>query len=141
MSRFVIVLVGCLLALATMVRASDQGLFINLTSDEINRAAMAIFLADRSLEEKGASVAIFLNVEGIRLADKHLPRHRHAKGKTTTEMLHEFMNKGGQVFACPMCMANVGGMSPDDLIEGVKVADMDGVWEALFGKDVRVLSY
>lgn len=144
MRAIALLLVACLgLAIATAgpARAADQGLFINLTSDQLDRAVMAIFLAQKALTEKQAEVAIFLNVEGIRLADRRLTGPTHPSGKTVRQLLGEFMQAGGKVYACPMCMEHVGGMHPADLLDGIAPATMDGVWSALFGRDVRVLSY
>ncbi len=36
-------------------------------------------------------------------------------------MLIGFIQAGGKAIVCPMCMKNVGGLSKDDLIEGVVV--------------------
>jgi predicted peroxiredoxin len=124
-------------------KASDehQSLFVNLTSDEINRAAMAINLSTRILQQKKIPVTIFLNVEGVRLVDKDGIEHKHATGKSLREMLTEFMAAGGRVLACPMCMKNVGGLEKEDLLTGVEVGGSDTTWPALFDEGVTVLSY
>ncbi len=142
-ARLVLFLVALFLVAGICPRAiaSDQGLFINLTSDEINRAAMAIFLAQKVLDEKGADVVVFLNVEGVRLADRRITRHTHASGADAHQMLRKLMAGGGKVYACPMCMQYVGGMEAEHLLEGVQTATMENVWAALFDKEMRVLSY
>ena len=117
---------------------SNQKLFVNLTSDEMNRASMAIGFSTKILQEKKIPVTIFLNVEGVRLADKSIPEHKHANGKSLKEMLAGFMKAGGRVLVCPMCMENVGGLSKDDLIEGVEVG---GTGPVLFADGTTVLSY
>ena len=117
---------------------SNQKLFVNLTSDEMNRASMAIGFSTKILQEKKIPVTIFLNVEGVRLADKSIPEHKHANGKSLKEMLAGFMKAGGRVLVCPMCMENVGGLSKDGLIEGVEVG---GTGPALFADGTTVLSY
>ena len=119
----------------------DQKLFVNLTSDEMNRAAMAIGFSTKVVTEKKIPVTIFLNVEGVRLADKSIPEHKHANGKSLKEMLAGFMKAGGRVLVCPMCMKNVGGLSKEDLIEGVEVGGADVTWPALFAAGTTVLSY
>ena len=125
------------------VYASDDGdkLFVNITSDDINKAAMAISFSTKIRTEKKIPVTIFLNVEGVRIADKNIPEHKHSTGKSLKEMLASFMNAGGKVIVCPMCMKNVGGLSKDDLIEGVVVGGSDVTWPALFAKGTTVLSY
>lgn len=120
---------------------NDQKLFVNLTNDEMNRAAMAIGFSTKILQEKEIPVTIFLNVEGVRIADKSIPEHKHANGKSLKEMLAGFMKAGGRVLVCPMCMKNVGGLGKDDLIEGVEVGGPDATWPALFADGTTVLSY
>jgi predicted peroxiredoxin len=127
--------------LVTPAIADNGNLFINLTSDEMNRAAMAIGFGHKILTKKKIPVTIFLNVEGVRLADRNIPQHTHVSGKTNQQMLSEFMKDGGTVIVCPMCLKNVGGMTSDDLIEGVKVGGPDVTWPALFADDTTVLSY
>ncbi|MEZ5593140.1 MAG: DsrE family protein [Gammaproteobacteria bacterium] len=123
--------------------ASDDGqkLFVNLSSDELNRAAMAIEFSTKVREQKQIPVTIFLNVEAVRIADKNIPENKHVSGQSLKEKLMAFMNVGGRVIVCPMCMKNVGGLSKDDLIAGVEVGGSDVTWPALFAEDTTVLSY
>jgi predicted peroxiredoxin len=119
----------------------DEKLFVSLTSDEINRAAMAIMFSHKVLTERKIPVTIFLNVEGVRLADSSIPQAKHPSGKSPSEMLTGFMADGGTVLICPMCMKNVGGIAPEQLLEGVKVGKPDVTWPALFAEGTRILSY
>ena len=129
----------CIIASNSVFAAdSNQKLFVNLTSDEINRATMAIAFSTKVLTQKKIPVTIFLSVESVRIADKNIPEHRHANGKSLKEMLSEFMEKGGNVIICGMCMKNVGGMNKDEVIEGATFGD--GM-SALFEEGTTVLSY
>ena len=119
----------------------EKALFVNLTSNEMNRAAMAISFSTRVLEQKKMPATIFLNVDGVRLANKNIPGSRHVSGKTLQEMLVQFMASGGKVIVCPMCMKNVGGMTTADLINGAMVGGSDVTWPALFAENTTVLNY
>jgi sulfur relay (sulfurtransferase) complex TusBCD TusD component (DsrE family) len=127
-----------LLCAAFPAGAADAGkkLFINLTSDDGPRAAMAIGFGTRVLQERQMPVTIFLNVEGVRLANKNI-----AQCKVPQELLRTFIKHGGRVVICPMCLQNVGGMDKDDLISGVTMGGPDVTWPALFDDNVTVLSY
>ena len=118
---------------------SEEKLFVNLSSDELNRTTMAIGFSTKVLTQKKIPVTIFLNVEGARIADKNIPEHKHANGKSLKEMLAAFMSAGGQVIVCPMCMKNVGGLGKEDLIPGVTVGGPDVTWPALFAEGTTVL--
>ena len=127
-----------LLGAAFPAGAAEAGkkLFINLTSDDGPRAAMAIGFGTKLLQDKKMPVTIFLNVEGVRLANKNI-----AQCKASQELLRTFIQHGGRVVICPMCMQNVGGMDKDDLISGVTMGGPDVTWPALFDDNVTVLSY
>ncbi len=118
-----------------------QSLFINLTSDDIDRASMAINLAHRVLKEKKIPVTIWLNVDAVRLVNKQVRQNMYNDARTPLEKLQAFMREGGKVMICPMCMRNLGGMEVKDLPEGVFVSEMDLLWEALYAEGARVLSY
>jgi len=131
------------MVLSSSVFASDseQKLFVNLSSDDLNRAAMAISFSTKILTQKKIPVTLFLNVDGVRIADGNIPEHKHASGKSLKEMLSTFMAKGGRVIVCPMCMKNVGGLNKEDLIPGVEVSSSGAVQSALFAEGTTVLSY
>ena len=137
----VMALIGILASQYAFAADDGQKLFVNLTSDAINRAAMAIGLSTKVRSQKKVPVTIFLNVDAVRIADKNIPGHRHANGKTLKEMLTGFIEAGGRVIICPMCMEMVGGLKEDELIEGVEVGGPDITWPALFAEGTTVLSY
>ena len=119
----------------------DQKLFVNLSSDDLNRAAMAIGFSTNVLTKKKIPVTIFLNVEGVRIVDKNIPENKYVNGKSLKQMLSEFMKAGGKVIICPMCMNNVGGMKKEEVLEGVQIGGPDVTWPALFAENTTVLSY
>jgi predicted peroxiredoxin len=118
-----------------------KSLFVNLTSNEMNRAAMAINFSTRILTQKKIPVTVFLNVDGVRVVNRHIPGNIHVSGQTLQQMLTAFMAAGGKVLACPMCMKNVGGMKAEDLLDGVVIGGSDVTWPALFEEGTTVLSY
>ena len=126
---------------AAFAADSGQKLFVNLTSDEMNRASMAIGISTKVLQKEKIPVTILLNVEAVRIADKNIPEHKHASGKSLKQMLAGFIKAGGRVIVCPMCMENVGGMGKDDLIAGVEVGGPAVTFPALLAEDTTVLSY
>lgn len=135
------ILVFILAATGTTLGGQEKSLFVNLTSNEMNRAAMAINFATRVRAKKQIPVSIFLNVDGVRLVNRHIPGSTHVSGNTLQEMLIGFMAAGGKVIACPMCMKNVGGMTKADLLEGVLIGSSDVTWPALFADNATVLNY
>jgi len=117
---------------------TGQKLFVSLTTDDLDRAAMAVGISTKVLSTKKIPVTIFLSAQGVRWADKNIPQNRYVNGKTIPEMLHAFIKSGGQVIICKMCMKNVGGLKQEEVIEGIKFS---GAIPALFADNTRVLSY
>lgn len=125
-------------------RAGDDlanGLFVNLTTDDIDRAAMAIGFATKVLKQTDKPVTIFINTQGVRLVDKNIPQNIHKSGVTIHEMLETFMDEGGVALVCPVCMVNVGGLAEEEILDGVIIGTPEYTWSAMFAEDVTVLSY
>jgi len=142
MGKMLSVLLFALMAfsMATVALAGDseQKLFVNLTSDDMDRAGMAVAISSKVLNTRKIPVTIFLSAQGVRWADKTIPQNQYVNGKTVPEMLQEFMKAGGQVIICKMCMENVGGIQENEVINGVKFT---GALSALFADNTTVLSY
>jgi predicted peroxiredoxin len=137
-----LLLVAVLSVLFALPASADgKSLFVNLTSDDTSRWGMAVGMATMVLEKQKIPVTVFLNVDAVRLADKSIPQNKYANGKTATEMLDGFMQAGGKVIICPMCMKNVGGMEKSDLIPGVVMGGPDVTFPALMADDTTVISY
>lgn len=118
-----------------------DGLFVSLTTDDIDRAAMAVGFATKVLQGTEKPVTIFLNVEGVRLVDKNIPQNTHKSGMTVGQMLDTFMAEGGVVLVCPVCMKNVGGLAESEIADGVIIGTPEYTWSAMFADNVTVLSY
>lgn len=123
---------------ASVLSDEEKRLFVNLTTDDIDRAAMAVGISSKVLSTEKIPVTIYLNAQGVRWADKTIPQNRYANGKTIPEMLQSFIQSGGEVIICSMCMKNVGGMKEDEVIKGI---NLTGALSALFADNTVVLSY
>lgn len=128
----------------------QKSLFVNLTTDDINAAAMAINFAKMTRMKKGIPVTIFMNAQGTRLADANRPAAiwvgtEEVPPTNVHELLEAFMVAGGKVIVCPMCSRNVAGMDlPEDLFsfhENLVIGTYDDISEALLAPNVSVLSY
>jgi predicted peroxiredoxin len=120
---------------------SKPSLFINLTSDNVDRASQAINLGHLMLKEKKIPVVIWLNVEAVRLVDKRVMHNLFSDARTPLEKLQAFMHDGGKVMICPMCMRNIGGMEAKDLPVGVTVSEMEPLYNSMFSDGAKVISY
>ncbi len=113
-------------------KAGDNiSVVVNLTRDKAPSAVMAIRFASVSLE-RGNTTVIWLNSEGVRLADAK------AKPSQARKMLEDFIAKGGKVYICPHC-ANMLGVK--ELIKGAEFGKPDVMFGLLSEDRVRVISW
>lgn len=134
--------VGLALLTSGQVLASDDGktFFYNITTDEVWPAGMASAQAYNAAK-RGHDVIAYLNVRGVYLAAKDRQQDTlGATGRTAQETLKMAIENGARVLVCPMCMRQ-GGLSPDDLIDGVELGKPDVLFELLSQDDVVALSY
>ena len=116
------------------------GLFVNLTSADAWRAGMALAFA-RNVQGQGHAVTVFLNIDGVRIASTEIASPANAAtGETLQDMLAQIIDNGGAVIVCPMCM-DLAGITEAELIDGAQVGGAGVTFPALFGDDVRVISY
>lgn len=114
--------------------------FYNITSDDAWEAGMALTQA-RVAAQRGHPVTVFLNIRAVHLADKDARLGTFgATGGNPADLLRGLMQAGQTVLVCGGCMA-VGGMTADDLIEGVQMASPDRTFGALTAPGAIVLSY
>jgi sulfur relay (sulfurtransferase) complex TusBCD TusD component (DsrE family) len=127
-----------LVASPTTMMTSPQPskLFVNLTSDEPWRAAMALRFA-RIYQERGILATVFLNVEGVNVATRNVTE---TQLQPAAEELKSFQQKGGQVLVCQPCLKKYG-LQTTDLTPGLLMATPDNVSASLFDPATRVMSW
>lgn len=112
------------------------------SANEWHSACMALGLGNNLLEtEKKTKVTLFLNLEGVFLADAMEPLDNKVCGMmgSIETLWTEFQAAGGQVVVCPGC-AGIAGLEEADLREGAKMGDEDSI-EMLFLKADKVIDY
>lgn len=139
------VALACVVALVAVLAVpafagTPKRVFTNVTTDDVNRAAMAIKFTHAAMKKKGLQATLFFNVSGVHLVNKNVPSPVYPTGDSIRTMLAAFIADGGTVIACPMCMKNVGGMTNSDLLDGVSAKPGMGL-DAATTPDTLVLSY
>jgi predicted peroxiredoxin len=84
---------------------------------------MAVKLAT-AMQKQGAAVTLFLDLEGVRMADKRDPLDvmwgmAHAP---LSQHYDEFVKAGGKIILCPHC-AMAAGIGAGDLRDGAVIGD------------------
>jgi len=106
------------------------------TTDDLHAAFMALKLA-RVMQSTGASVHLFVDLEGARVADKRVPGDlRWGPGDTTLGELYDALVKaGGTVVVCPHC-ATAAGLDQANLRPGARIGTLEEIGQILMEADV-----
>ena len=106
--------------------ADDHGpsvvVHIGHATDDLHAASMGMSLA-RMLQRKGATVTVFLDREGVRLAARDMPKDLGwgKKGDPVVAIMADLVAAGGRVLLCPHC-ARAGGVAAGDVVDGARIA-------------------
>ena len=121
-------------------QASNTVVHIGHGTDDLHAASMGMSLA-RLLQKKGASVTVFLDREGVRIADDDMPEDLGwgAKSDPVVTIMAEFVKAGGRVLLCSHCAA-AAGIDADDLLPGARIASEEEVARLFLAAD-RVIDY
>lgn len=77
------------------------------------------------------SVGVFLTTAAIDLVRRNAVGHTHVHPmEPLRELLHDFINRGGKVWACPPC-TQARGYDQSCLIEGVEISGASVIFERI----------
>ena len=122
------------LSLSAIAGPNDP-LFINLSTDETNRASMAINFGKHH-SANGHPLSIFLNDKAVILGVKA----GSTKFADQQQALAEVIASGALVIMCPMCLKQAG-YTEADLIAGVKLGSPKVTGDALFKDGTKTMSW
>lgn len=121
-------------AMAQQVAAQKIVVHLGSFTDDLHSAFMAFSLAT-NMQKAGAEVTVFLDREGVRLADKR------ERGDLTwgdsgpiSKAMSDFVDAGGKVVVCPHC-GDLAGMSAADLRPGAAWATHQDVAALMIAAD------
>ena len=113
-----------------------DGIFLHVSSgfDNPQKAAMALTLATKYTDSH--DVMLFFDIKGVELVKKDSRNINMEHYDTSFDAIQHLLDNGAQIAACPMCLKKAG-ISEDQLIEGVQVAQKDMFFDFTEG---RILS-
>ncbi|MCS3902661.1 putative peroxiredoxin [Methylohalomonas lacus] len=122
----------------------DQNVVVHLSNytNDLHASFMALKLAVE-FQQHGANVTLFLDLEGVRIADKRAPQDMNwgLSHAPLSEHYTAFIEAGGEVLVCPHCAA-AAGIDADNLRKGARIAneDDDEITRVFLGAD-KILKY
>jgi predicted peroxiredoxin len=118
---------------------ADTTLLMNLTTDDVFTAQMALHYADRVLET-GYPVTLFLNVRAVTLADGTIPQHTPGVTETSPhDRLRSLLDRGATIYACKQC-SKQAGVDEGDWLDGIEPGGPDLV-HLQMDPDTKVMTY
>jgi predicted peroxiredoxin len=119
--------------------AVRDGVFIHIThgTDDPHRVAMALNMA--VIMSNDHDVLVYLDIKGIEVVLKDAPDISYAQFPGSRAQLAALAEKRITVAACPGCL-KAAGKTPDDLMEGITVAEKDRFFNFTKGR-ILTLDY
>jgi predicted peroxiredoxin len=116
-----------------------DGVFVHIShgTDDPHRVLMALSIADRMSADK--DVIIYIDITGIDVVLKDSPDLTLEPFKSSKTLIQNLLEKGITIMACPTCL-KAAGKSPEDLAEGISVADKDKFFNFTKGR-ILTLDY
>ena len=122
--------------------AKTQSIVVHLShfTDDLHRCFMALKVANL-MQEHGAEVTIFLDLEGVRLAERRqlLNLTWGADSPPLSEHYDNFTNAGGKIVLCPHC-AKSARIGDGALKRNAEIATMPSLGKLLMDAD-KIMDY
>jgi predicted peroxiredoxin len=114
-----------------------DGLFIHITEgyDDPHRVLMPLKMANMMANQK--DVLIYLDIHAVELVLKTSKDMSFADFEPLKKQLQMLIDKNVGIYACPTCL-KVAGHTPEELMEGVQVANKDRFFDFTKGRIIAL---
>ncbi len=119
------------------VQAQQKNVVVHIGqfSNDLHSTTMGLSIAN-IMKEAGADVTVFLDREGVRLADKRQKTLIFADSNAE-ELLQKLVKAGGKVIVCPHC-AMVAGVDPAQMRDGCQMGSPESIAAMLMAADIVI---
>jgi predicted peroxiredoxin len=99
-----------------------DGVFVHIShgTEDPHRMLMGLTMAERMSADK--DVILYIDITGIDVVLKDSPDLTLEPFASSKTLIQNLLKKGITIMACPTCL-KAAGKSPEDLAEGISVAD------------------
>jgi predicted peroxiredoxin len=114
-----------------------DGVFIHIShgTDDPHRVLMALSMADRMSADK--DVILYIDITGVDVVLKDSPDLTLEPFASSKTLIQNLLKKGITIMACPTCL-KAAGKTPEDLAEGISVADKDKFFNFTKGRILTI---
>ena len=117
--------------------ASKDGIFIHISHgpEEAHRVLMALNMAVIMADNR--DVLLYFDITGVEVVVKGAPDIAFSHFPTSHAQLKTLVEKNVTIMACPGCL-KAAGKTPEDLMEGIQVADKDKFFSFTSGRILTI---
>jgi len=114
-----------------------DGVFIHITEcyGDPHRSLMPLKMAVMMAEDK--DVLVYMDIHAVHLLIKGAEDLKFADFESAHTYIKKLIEKGVGVYACPTCL-KIAGYKPEDLMEGVQVAQKDKFFNFTKGRIITL---
>jgi len=114
-----------------------DGVFIHITEsyNDPHRVLMPLKMANMMATDK--DVIVYMDIHAIELLVKGAEDLKYADFESSQTYIKQLIKKNAGVYACPTCL-KIAGFKPEDLMEGVKVAEKDKFFNFTEGRIITL---
>ena len=114
-----------------------DGIFIHITEcyNDPHRVLMPLKMAVMMSADK--DVLVYMDIHAVNILVKGSDDLKFADFESAHTYIKQLTDKGVGVYACPTCL-KIAGFKPEDLIEGVQVAQKDKFFNFTKGKIITL---
>ena len=118
-------------------RKLRDGVFIHITEsyNDPHKVLMPMKMAVMMAEDK--DVLVYMDIKAVELLVKDAKDLEHKDFDTFQTYLKQLLEKKVGVYACPTCL-KVAGFNPENLLEGVQVAQKDKFFNFTQGRIITL---
>ena len=115
----------------------SDGVFIHISEsyDDPHRALMPLKMASIMAEDK--DVLVYMDIHAVELLVKESEDLTHKEFESAHTYLKQLTDNNVGVYACPTCL-KAGGFEPDDLMEGIQLAQKDKFFNFTKGRIITL---
>jgi predicted peroxiredoxin len=117
--------------------AISDGIFIHITNgyEDPHRVLMPLKMASIMLVDK--DVIVYMDIDAVELLVKGSEDLSYEGFESAQTYLKQLVENQVGVYACPTCLG-VAGFSPDDLMDGIQVADKEKFFDFTKGRIITL---
>lgn len=117
--------------------AQKDGILIHVTAGPDNPHRVLMPLQMAAMMSETQDVLMYFDIDAVKVVLKDAPDLTYAQFPSSQTQIRKLLEKGVPLYACPGCL-EAGGYKPEDVMEGVQIAEKDKFFSFTKGRIVTL---